>query len=126
MPKKINVKLNPDGTPECVPTVTHVRPGGTLVWTGKKHSGHFDGKIPGPPRDNFTLADLHALQPQPGPMPFDPTSWAIVDEAPGAHNPDRVHVAPDAQSGVMYKYTITAGGKPLDPVVIIDDSATDD
>ncbi len=122
-PKTITVHLKPDGTVECVPIVTRVRPGGTLVWGGKKHTGVFDGRIAGPPRDNFKLADFAALKPIAGPMPFQPTAWEVIDETPGAPNPSTITVDAHAQSGVMYKYSITAGGRTLDPVIIVDDSA---
>ncbi len=60
MPKTITVHLEEDGKPKCLPIVTRVRPGGTLVWAGKMHSGSFDGRIPGPTKDTFTLDELHA------------------------------------------------------------------
>jgi hypothetical protein len=123
MPKTITVKINPDGTQECVPIVTRVRPGDSLVWAGKKHTGMFEGKIPGPPRDSFTLADLAALKPVPGAMPFNPLAWSIVDETPGAQNANTVHVDANAESGVMYKYSVNVGGKIVDPIIIVDDSA---
>jgi hypothetical protein len=125
MPKTITVHLKTDGTPECVPVVTRVRPGGTLIWAGKKHAGSFDGRISGPPKDTFTLAELHALHPTPGPMPFQPLSWGVVDETPGAVNPSTIHVAPDAENGAMYKYSIEAGGHVLDPIIIIDETSPD-
>ncbi len=122
-PKTITVHLNPDGTPECVPIVTRVRPGGTLVWGGRVHTGVFDGRIAGPLRYDFTLADFATLQMMPGPMPFHPASWQVIDETPGAFNPSTVTVDANAESGMMYKYSITAGGRTLDPVIIVDDSA---
>jgi hypothetical protein len=126
MPKTITVHLEVDGTPKCLPIVTRVRPGGTLVWEGKTHSGSFDGRIPGPPKDTFTPAEFHALHPVAGPMPFQPLAWGIADETPGANNPSTVHVAPDAEPGAMYKYTITSGGRILDPIIIIDPTAQED
>ena len=117
----ITVKIKPDGTPECTPQVTRVRPGATLVWAGRLHSGVFEGIVPGPPRDNFTLEELSALKPQQGPLPFNPHGWAILNDKPGFKNPDTVQVDAGAKSGVMYKYTVTAGGKTLDPIIIIDD-----
>jgi hypothetical protein len=121
----INVKIKPDGTPECTPQVTRVRPGGKLVWAGKVHSGVFEGIVPGPPRDNFTLDELAKIKPQAGVLPFAPHGWAILNDTPGFKNPDTIQVDPAAKSGVMYKYTVTAGGKTLDPIAIVDDTATD-
>jgi hypothetical protein len=125
MPKIIHVKIKPDGTPECTPQVTRVRPGGTLVWRGKPHHGSFEGLVPGPPKDDFTLAELQAITPQPVTLPFTPHGWAIVNDAPGFQNPDTIVVDANAQSGKMYKYTVTAGGQSLDPIIIVDDTATD-
>ena len=126
MPKRITVHLKEDGTPECVPIVTHVRPGGSLIWGGKKHTGVFDGRVAGPLRDHFTLADLHAIHPIPGTLPFQPSTWQVIDESPGASNPSTVHVDAKAESGVMYKYSITAGGHTLDPIIIVDNTASED
>jgi hypothetical protein len=126
MPKKITVNLKEDGTPECVPIVTHVRPGGSLIWGGMKHTGVFDGRVPGPLRQQFTLADLQAIHPVPGKMPFQPTTWEVTNESPGATNPSTVHVDANAESGVMYKYSITAGGRTLDPIIIVDNTASED
>jgi hypothetical protein len=121
----INVKIKADGTPECTPQVTRVRPGSKLVWTGKLHHGVFEGIVPGPVRENFTLDELAQIKPETGDMPFTPKTWAILDEAPGAKNPNVIQVDPAAKSGVMYKYTVTAGGKTLDPIVIVDDNASE-
>jgi hypothetical protein len=125
MPKIITVHVKADGSLECVPIVTHVRPGGSLIWGGKKHKGVFDGRVDGPVRQQFTLAELQAIHPIAGPMPFQPTTWEVIDESPGAVNPSTVHVDAKAQSGVMYKYSITAGGRTLDPIIIVDDSASE-
>ncbi len=58
-------------------------------------------------------------------MPFQPLSWGIADETPGAVNPSTVHVAPDAENGAMYKYSVTCGSHVLDPIIIIDQTVTD-
>lgn len=126
MPKKITVNLKDDGTLECVPIVTHVRPGGSLIWGGKKHKGVFDGRVDGPVRQQFTLAELQAIHPIAGPLPFQPHTWEVIDESPGAINPSTVNVDAKAQSGVMYKYSITAAGHTLDPIIIIDAGASED
>jgi hypothetical protein len=123
MPKKIKVAINPDGTPECTPQVTRVRPGGTIIWDGPPHSGVFEGVFPGTPKDNFTLAELHATKPVKGPMPFHPLSWSIGQ--PGVPDQVTIQVDANAKSGVMYKYTVEAQGKKLDPIVIVDDGAQD-
>jgi hypothetical protein len=103
-PKIITVKIKPDGTPDCSPDVTRVRPGGTIKWAGKAHTGFFTGNAPGP-------------------LPFAPHGWAVVSEHPDFHNPDTVQVHPQAATGVSHKYSVTVGGKTLDPIVIIDDNA---
>jgi hypothetical protein len=122
-PKKITVRLNADGTPECVPIVTRVRPGGSLIWEGEGHSGAFDGRLPGPPRDDFKLADFAELKPVAGPVPFQPAFWALIQETTDAPGAVTITVDANAESGVMYKYSITAGGRTLDPIIIVDNTA---
>jgi hypothetical protein len=86
----------------------------------------FEGRVNGPVRQQFTLAEFPAIHPIAGPLPFDSHPWEVIDESPGAINPSTVNVGAKAQSGVMYKYSITAAGHTLDPIIIVDDSAPED
>ena len=109
----VEVKVKPDGSPTCGPNeVPGVRRGDRLIWTGPPHTGTMDGKIKGPKQHGFTEAEFHSLQTDNKNIPTTADIW---------HSGDIVHVKPDAQPGA-YKYsiTLTASGKMVDPIIIID------
>ena len=125
MPKRITVHLKEDGTPECVPIVTHVRPGGSLIWGGKKHTGVFDGRVAGPLRDHFTLADLHAIHPIPGTLPFQPSTWQVIDESP--RRQQSIYRARGCESRIRRDVPVQHHGVEytLDPIIIVDNTASE-
>jgi hypothetical protein len=127
-PVDFHVTVRPDGIPVCTPPVARVAPGGKLRWNGRIHSGKFVGIVPGPVKESFTQAELEAIVPQAGPMPFSPQTWKLIDESPGAANPNTVDVLTPAVRGqvTMYKFDVKVGDKIIDPIIIVDDSAQDD
>jgi hypothetical protein len=114
---EVKISADADGTPVCTPFEITVRRGGSIRWTGVKHTGKFAGRILGAKQKGFTKADLKGLKTDPAEKPFAPVEWPDVTDV-------TVQVKQNAKAGA-YKYDIIINGVKLDPVVIIEDDGGD-
>jgi len=107
----IEVRLKPNGTPVCAPNVVDgVRAGDRLLWTGLQHDGKFEGRIINPTPQHRAGLELKGAPLDAKKIPTSQAEWKWGEV---------VTVRKDLEPGV-YKYSVTVGGKTIDPIVVTD------